>query len=249
MTSVACTDRDTAAPHRRPPACSSSTVFVSAALVFLVEPMIGKLVLPELGGSPAVWNTAWRSSRRRCWPATPTPTCCSGSPLSVADRGPPLVLVAAALALPLRVTTLFGEPMAGASDPVAAGRAGRQLGPPFAALSATAPLAAGLVARGPGRSSGRKNPYVLYAASNLGSLLALLAYPAVVEPLLSLSHPDPAGASGYAAFWLLMPGLARDWCAPAADARRSRRVAPADQRSRSGASAESGSRWRPSRPA
>jgi hypothetical protein len=153
--------------------------------VFLVEPMVAKLVLPLLGGSPAVWNTSLaffqiallvgygyahllqrlpsvrsrRSSMSRPgrWPPWP---CRCGSPPCWAIRRStwPIPWLLAALTI--------------------------SIGAPFAALSATAPLVQAWFARSVGPGAAR--PYGLYAASNLGSLLALLAYPIVVEPLLAL---------------------------------------------------------------
>jgi hypothetical protein len=74
-------------------------------------------------------------------------------------------------------------------------------------LSATAPLVQAWHARTIGAASG-KEPYVLYAASNLGSLLALLAYPIVVEPAFTLVGQRYGWSAGYVAFLLLMATLA-----------------------------------------
>ena len=74
-------------------------------------------------------------------------------------------------------------------------------------LSATAPLVQAWHARTVGAEEG-KEPYVLYAASNLGSLLALLAYPLIVEPLLTVHLQTFSWTWGYAAFALLMASLA-----------------------------------------
>ena len=191
-----------------PAALFAVTVFASAALVFLVEPMVAKLVLPRLGGSPSVWNTslaffqvallagyayAHGLQRLRTLRAQ-----------ALAHGG---VLLLAALALPLRINELVGPPSSNHPTLWLLGVLAVSIGAPFAALSATAPLVQAWHARVFGTGEGRE-PYVLYAASNLGSLLALLAYPLIVEPGLTLHAQRFGWSGGYAAFLLLMAGLA-----------------------------------------
>ena len=81
------------------------------------------------------------------------------------------------------------------------------IGLPFAVLSATEPLVQAWHARTIHAETGAE-PYVLYAASNLGSLLALLAYPVLVEPLSTLHGQTMGWTVGYGAFVLLMATLA-----------------------------------------
>ncbi|OYX36447.1 MAG: spermidine synthase [Caulobacterales bacterium 32-69-10] len=190
------------------PGLFAGAVFMSAALVFLVEPMMGKLILPLLGGSPAVWNTslaffqiallvgyAYAHGLQR-WIRSVR----AQAVIHVA------VLLAAALTLPLRLSAVMGEPPAAGMPALwLMGMLTLSIGAPFAALSATAPLLQAWYARTRG---GEQNPYVLYAASNLGSLLALLAYPAIVEPLLTLSAQRGLWSGGYGLFVLLAGGLA-----------------------------------------
>jgi SAM-dependent methyltransferase len=184
------------------------TVFASAALVFLVEPMVAKLVLPRLGGSPSVWNTslaffqaallvgyAYAHALQRLRSLT----------VQALIHG--AVLIAAAVALPLRINELIGPPSSNHPTIWLLGVLGVSIGAPFAALSATAPLVQAWHARTFGEGEGNE-PYVLYAASNLGSLLALLAYPLIVEPTLTLHAQRLGWSGGYVAFILLMAGLA-----------------------------------------
>jgi SAM-dependent methyltransferase len=193
---------------KAPPALFAVTVFASAALVFLVEPMIAKLVLPRLGGSPSVWNTslaffqvallvgygyAHALQRLRSLRA------------QALVHGAALLL--AAIALPLRINELIGPPSSNHPTVWLLGVLAVSIGAPFAALSATAPLVQAWHARTFGEGEGSE-PYVLYAASNLGSLLALLAYPLIVEPTLTLSAQRYGWSGGYALFGLLMAGLA-----------------------------------------
>ncbi len=183
-------------------------VFCGASMVFMVQPMVAKLVLPQLGGSPQVWNTSMaffqgallvgygyahflqKISRART--QVIVHLC---------------VMVLAATLLPLRITTLLGEP--GATPPALwlLGVLAISIGAPFAALSATAPLVQAWHAKVHGREGGPE-PWALYAASNLGSLLALLAYPVIMEPALLL-HDQRWGWSGlYLAFIGVMVVLA-----------------------------------------
>jgi SAM-dependent methyltransferase len=199
---------DTTGHRKAPPALFAMTVFASAALVFLVEPMIAKLVLPRLGGSPSVWNTslaffqvallvgygyAHALQRLRSLRA------------QAVVHGAALLL--AAIALPLRINELIGPPSSNHPTVWLLGVLAVSIGAPFAALSATAPLVQAWHARTFGEGEGSE-PYVLYAASNLGSLLALLAYPLIVEPTLTLHAQRYGWSSGYAVFGLLIAGLA-----------------------------------------
>src|SRR3954463_9530672 len=102
-----------AAPSRiRPPeALFAITVFASAALVFLVEPMVAKLVLPLLGGSPSVWNTSLAFFQIALLAGYAYAHLLQRIPRlshQVAVHG--AVMLLAALALPLRVNAVFGPP-------------------------------------------------------------------------------------------------------------------------------------------
>jgi spermidine synthase len=91
------------------------------------------------------------------------------------------------------------------------------VGAPFAALSATAPLVQAWYARARDGQADGADPYGLYAASNLGSLLALLAYPVIVEPVLRLKVQTMSWSLGYVGFILLMVAVGRiAWRSPAA---------------------------------
>lgn len=200
------------------------TIFMSAALVFLVEPIVGKLLLPLLGGAPAVWNTSLAFFQV---------TLLLGYAYAhVLQRLPSLrwqvithgaVLALAALSLPLHIATALGDP--DPAHPVLwmLGTLTLSVGGPFAALSATAPLVQSWFAMSAGADplTGKpKEPYALYAASNVGSLLALVAYPLVVEPLSHLSTQRLAWSIGFGGFAILMLtlGLTRKPTVHAAEA-------------------------------
>lgn len=196
-------------------------VFTSASLVFLVQPLIGKLFLPLLGGSPAIWNTSLAFFQGALLIGY-------GYAHLLQKAGAvrrQMIIHAAALALaavvlPLHVTTLLGEPWDHAPATWMVLALTLTIGAPFAVLSATAPLLQAWYAKlaSPGQAG---DAYTLYAASNLGSLIALAAYPIVVEPLLGLHRQAMLWSLGYVGFVLLLVVLGlRIWKAPehAADA-------------------------------
>lgn len=192
-------------------------VFAGAALTFVVEPLVGKLLLPSLGGSPAIWNTTLAFFQAALLAGYGYAHLLQRLPSVRRQAALHLVvLVLAAAVLPLRVSTLFGPPWTSAPAPWLFLVLLVSLGPPFAAVSATAPLLqawhARLRAGGDGGS-----PYRLYAASNLGSLLALAAYPTVIEPLLGLRAQSLIWSIAYAGFVLVLGAAAvAAWRTPAA---------------------------------
>src|SRR5262249_16881570 len=150
------------------PALFAVALFVSAGLLFVVQPMAGKALLPLAGGTPAVWNTclfffqavlllgylyADRLSRRSV---------------------PPQLLVHSAVAGVAVAAAVFGRPDPGwvpddSEYPIAGFIAVLSvgIGVPFFVLSATAPLLQSWFAAG----TGGRDPYALYAVSNAGSLI------------------------------------------------------------------------------
>jgi len=182
-------------------------VFVSAGLVFLVQPMIAKMLLPMLGGSPAVWNASmafFQAALLLGYGYAHLVQRIGNLRLQATIHL--CVLAAGGLFLPLAITGALGA--APSTTPVfwLLGVLTLSVAAPFAALSATAPLLQAWFARlNPGASA---NPYALYVASNIGSMLALLSYPLVVEPLLTLTEQTTAWAGGYAIFVALISGLA-----------------------------------------
>ena len=196
------------APTRHaPPALFAITVFSSAALVFLVQPMVAKLVLPLLGGSSSVWNTSMAFFQIALLVGY---AYAHGLQRIASVRNQALVhcaaLAIAALVLPLRVHELAGPPSSDHPNLWLLTVLTLSIGAPFAVLSATAPLVQAWHARTIGATDG-KEPYVLYAASNLGSLIALLAYPLIVEPIFPLAGERYGWSAGYGLFVLLIGGL------------------------------------------
>ncbi|HYF21928.1 MAG TPA: fused MFS/spermidine synthase [Caulobacteraceae bacterium] len=184
-------------------------IFTSAALVFTVQPMIAKMILPKLGGSAAVWNTSmvfFQAALLAGYGYAHALQRVSSLRTQVAIHLGLLAL--AALFLPLHVSGALGDPRPDAPIAWLLGVLALSVGAPFAALSATAPLLQAWYARVRAGEPDAKNPYVLYAASNLGSFIALLAYPIVLEPLLRLHEQTLAWTIGYGLFAALVVGLA-----------------------------------------
>lgn len=203
MTTLAAT-----APARpAPPALFAVTIFTSAALVFLVQPMVAKLVLPLLGGSSSVWNTSMAFFQIALLAgyayAHLLQRVASIQRQAIIHCA---ALVLAALVLPLRVSELAGPPSSDNPNLWLLTVLTLSIGAPFAILSATAPLVQAWYARTTGALEG-KEPYALYAASNLGSLIALLAYPIAVEPALTLVGQRFGWSAGYGLFVVLIASL------------------------------------------
>ncbi len=170
---------------RKLPFVFATTIFLSALLLFGVQPMFTKMVLPALGGSPAVWSVAMVFFQA---------LLLFGyiyAHLSVRFLTPvqalalhALLIAAALMVLPLAVSKVFGAPPESGHGLWLIAVFTTSVGLPFFVLSATAPLLQAWFSRsGHARSA---NPYFLYVASNLGSFAALLAYPLLVEPLMAL---------------------------------------------------------------
>ncbi len=193
------------------------TLFVGSALLFLVQPMFAKMVLPLLGGTPAVWATSMVFFQA---------TLLAGyayAHWSVAKLGVrrqamwhvPLVLLPLIL-LPISVPAGWIPPEDAEPALWLLGLLAFALGLPFFVLSTSAPLLQRWFAS-TGHPSG-KDPYFLYAASNTGSMLALLSYPFLMEPALPLDVQTRVWAAGYgvlavgtlACAWVAIRGLGDD---------------------------------------
>ncbi len=183
----------------------SVSLFVSAALLFSVQPMIGKMILPKLGGTPAVWNTCmvffqaalllgyayahfltrWLDTKRQA------------------------LIHSGLILLPLTVLPIRLSDKAVASIPVDNNPVHWLIGTliivsglPFIIVSTTAPLLQKWFSSTRHRHA--HDPYFLYSASNMGSMLGLLSYPAIIEPRLSLIQQSRVWAIGYGCLAILV---------------------------------------------
>jgi hypothetical protein len=182
-----------------------SAVLSGAFLLFAVEPMFTKMLLPLFGGSPAVWNTALIFYQV-------TLLAGYGYAHVLRSRLPPLgqvavhglLAISVLVVLPIRVRPLIGDPNA---MPIAAllGLAVVGVGLPFFVLAANSSLMQSWYAR---YTRGSVNPYALFAASNLGSLAALVAYPLVIEPNIGLKLQSNLWGLGYSFFAFQLLGCA-----------------------------------------
>jgi predicted O-methyltransferase YrrM len=169
--------------RRVAPALYVATLFVSALLLFAVQPMFTKMVLPRLGGSPSVWSVAMVAFQTFLFAGYAYAHLVSRLLTPAQAAVVHLAFLAlVALTLPLGVASGFGVPPDDHVMLWLVGLFAFSIGIPFIALSATAPLLQHWFV-GTGHP---KNPYVLYAASNLGSFCALLAYPLAIEPFFTL---------------------------------------------------------------
>ncbi|MBI4355428.1 MAG: fused MFS/spermidine synthase [Candidatus Omnitrophica bacterium] len=181
----------------------SLTLFTSAWLLFMVQLMFAKMALPLLGGTPAVWNTCvvfFQAALLAGYGYAHATT--AGLGLRRQSRLH-LVLVLIPLAfLPLRVPAGWAPPVQTNPIPWLLGLMTLTVGVPFFVVSSSAPMLQRWFTGTGHPASG--DPYFLYAASNLGSLSALLAYPVLVEPYLRLADQSRLWAAGYSCLIVLM---------------------------------------------
>src|SRR5262245_49416278 len=168
----------------------TATTFLSALLLFAIQPMFAKMALPVLGGSPSVWSVSVFFFQAALLGGylyahlliKKVPPHLTG----IVHLG---VCALALICLPIGIAKWVGEPPPGEPYLWQLGMFAVSIGLPFMAVSANAPLLQAWFARS-GHPNAR-DPYFMYAASNLGSLIALLGYPFVLEPafgLTDLSH-------------------------------------------------------------
>jgi spermidine synthase len=180
-------------------------IFVSAALLFFVQPMFAKMVLPRLGGTPAVWSVAmvfFQSVLLAGYAyAHFLTTSLQGRQAVVVHL---VIMAAAVLFLPLGIASGWAKPPASGEAIWLLGLFAVSIGIPFFALSANGPLLQAWFART--HHPAAKDPYFLYAASNIGSFLALLAYPFAVEPLTRLQQQTWWWSAGFVLLIVLIAG-------------------------------------------
>ncbi len=197
------------------------TLFLSGALLFLVEPMFAKMALPKLGGTPAVWNVCMMTYQA---------LLLAGYAYSheVAKRFIPRrtallqvgLVLAAFFALPIRLPEILGSSLR--QSPVVwllmlliVG-----VGLPFLVLSTYSSILQTWYAST--ARAGVNDPYTLYSASNLGSAIGLFSYPIVIERNLGLMEQSRLWEWGYAILIALTAACAFSlWRVPVAKPRGS----------------------------
>ncbi|MBS1721418.1 MAG: fused MFS/spermidine synthase [Armatimonadetes bacterium] len=182
-------------------------ILTSAFLLFLVQPMFARMALPYLGGSPAVWNTALVFYQGTLllgyWYSHKIASRTIGTKWVWAHVALLLLVLAS---LPIQIRLMSEPPTTGSPVFWLLGILALGVGLPFFAVSTTSPLLQRwFSATGHPQAS---NPYFLYAASNIGSLLALIGYPTVVERFLTLRQQGTVWTAGYIATVVLVAACA-----------------------------------------
>lgn len=176
----------------------TATTFLSAFLLFLIQPMFAKMVLPLLGGAPSVWAVALLFFQGALLVGYGYAHLLVRHVSSASTGFVHLALSATAfLFLPIAIPAGWSEPPPGDAYLWQLGLFAVAIGVPFAAVSANAPLLQAWFSRAGHKQSA--DPYFLYAASNLGSLIALLGYPFLFEPAFGLRALSIVWTAGFAA--------------------------------------------------
>lgn len=177
--------------------------FLGAALLFWIEPLFTKGVLPLLGGSPGVWNTAlffFQGTLLAGYAYVHLGTRLS--PRVQIGLHTVLLVCAVGFFLPPPAHPEWVPPLEALPVPWLLGRFTVAIGVPFLALAATAPLLQRWLASTDNEEA--RDPYFLYAASNAGSMTALLAFPLLLEPWLGLSTQAALWSAAFGAFAVLV---------------------------------------------
>ncbi|WP_242181973.1 fused MFS/spermidine synthase [Sphingomonas sp. CARO-RG-8B-R24-01] len=175
------------------------TILSSAFLLFLVQPMVARMALPRLGGAPAVWNSAMLVYQALLLGGYAYAHWLGRLEPRLQGRVHLGVLLLAALWLPIGLGAMQPGPKALPALWVP-WLLVLSIGPLFFAVSAQSPL----LQRWFSLSRRGQDPYALYAASNLGSFVGLLAYPLLVEPTMALVGQRLLWSSGYILVGLLV---------------------------------------------
>jgi SAM-dependent methyltransferase len=179
------------------------TIITGSFLLFLTQPMVARMALPRVGGSPSIWNSAMLVYQLLLlagyayahWIARLKPRRQVGIHL--------VLLAAAAIWLPIHLVAF--SPAADAEPALwVPWFLIASIGPLFFIVSSQAPL----MQRWYALETARGEPYTLYAASNLGSFAGLLSYPLIVEPTMSLAAQSWLWTALYAALVLLVAACA-----------------------------------------
>ncbi len=192
-----------------------ATIFLGSFLLFLIEPLFAKSILPWFGGTAAVWTTCLVFFQTALLAGY---LYAHGLTRRVGAKGQrvlhTMLLACSLLFLPV-IPAQHWQPSAGTAPALRVlAILIAVIGMPFFVLSTTGPLLQVW--------SRRKSPYRLFALSNAGALLALLAFPVLLEPNFSRRELSAAWSAGFAAFALLC--AISTWTAKAAPVARELRT-------------------------
>jgi hypothetical protein len=226
----AAADQPSASRNRLVLMVYTAAIFLSALLLFSVQPLFTKMVLPRLGGSPAVWSVAMVFFQSLLLAGY----AYAHFLMQIKNRLVPVavhlgLLVLAISTLPLSIASSWGDPPTSGYAFWLLGLFAVSIGLPFFALAANNPLLQAWFVR-TGHPAG-PDPYFLYASSNIGSFLALLSYPVLLEPMFSLRTQNLMWTGGYGLLILQIAAcgvlLLRSKALAAADLRTEETLAPA----------------------
>lgn len=182
-----------------------AALFLSAFLLFSIQPMFAKMVLPILGGAPSVWSVAMVFFQAVLLAGYAYAHVLTRLPSTRLAAGVHLAVMGAAfLSLPIALAPMAQTPPEQGEALWLIGVFAASVGLPFFAVSANGPLLQAWFAR-----SGHPqadDPYFLYGASNIGSFAALIAYPLALEPMLTLGVQANAWTSGFVVLGLAIAG-------------------------------------------
>ena len=181
----------------------SLTIFAGSFLLFMIQPMVGKILLPALGGVPAVWTTcmlffqaALLAGYLYAEKGIALLGCARQSMLHL------LLMICSWLLLPVNIALTGAESAYATPVGWLIARLSASIGILFFLLAANAPLIQRYYAQ-----SGQpdaEDPYFLYSASNAGSLIALLMFPLVFEPLMTAGQLRHLWSAGYLLLTILI---------------------------------------------
>lgn len=186
----------------------AASVFVSAALLFSVQPIVAKILLPLLGGTPAVWNTCMLFFQTTLLAGYLYVFLIARLNLRLQLIVQLLILILALVSLPIRLMPSWVSSVPATTNPFywLIGCLIVLIGLPFFIISSNGPLLQKWFSQSSLTSD--VDPYVLYSISNAGSLLALLSYPILVERYLSLQLQTQLWSALYVLLVLVVGGCA-----------------------------------------
>ena len=187
----------------------SLTLLLSSFLLFLVQPMIGRMLLPSLGGTPAVWNGCMLFFQAALLAG-----------YAWAHYGPPklgvknhllvhlFLLASVCCLLPMRIVDSWAAPVD--SNPMfwLLGQLTLCVGLPFFVISSSAPLLQRWFSLSTSDEEQGSEPWFLYAISNVGSLVALISYPFVFERIMGLTDQGTFWTTGFFLLTCMFAGCA-----------------------------------------
>ncbi|MCU0961485.1 MAG: fused MFS/spermidine synthase [Pirellulaceae bacterium] len=182
---------------------TAATVLVSAFLLFQVQPMFSKMILPWFGGGPSVWTTCMLFFQVFLLAGY---AYAHGLARLARPRGAGIVhvllLLAALATLPILPAPAWKPPDSQQPQWRILALLTAHVGLPYLLLAATAPLIQAWYSR----ATWGRLPYRFYALSNIGSLAALLSYPFLIEPALDTAAQSRLWSCGFGAFAVLSGG-------------------------------------------